>query len=267
MTLIHHVATGEGRPPIVFVHGFACGHTDWDAQVAHLSPRYRTVAVDLRGHGASPGTADECSVERYGADVAEVMRAAALPPAVLVGHSMGCRVVVEAALQAPEHVAGLVLVDGSQFAPTMEATLREAFATPEGYADLVHRWFRDMFTAKSDGAVAAAVIERARRLPRPIGQKVLLDMVRYDVGRLTTSLSRLRVPVMAIQSTYSNERRKRRSMTKGQKTPYLDMLRAHVPSVRIEIVEDTGHFPQIDEPARTNALIDSFLAALGAVPV
>jgi len=66
---------------------------------------------------------------------------------------------------------------------------------------------------------------------------------------------------MAIQSTYSNERRERRSMTKGQTTPYLDMLRARVPSVRVEIVEDTGHFPQLDEPARTNALLDGFLAA------
>ena len=64
MALILHVATGEGRPPVVFVHGFACGHTDWDAQVAHLSPRHRTVAVDLRGHGASPGTAEGCSLER-----------------------------------------------------------------------------------------------------------------------------------------------------------------------------------------------------------
>jgi len=154
MALIHHVATGDGPPPVVFVHGFACGHTDWDAQVAHLSPRHRTVAVDLRGHGASPGTADECSIERYGADEAEVMRALVLPPAVLVGHSMGCRVVVEAVLQAPEHAVGVVLVDGSQFAPAMEATFREAFATPEGYANLVQRWFRDMFTAKSGGRSA-----------------------------------------------------------------------------------------------------------------
>jgi pimeloyl-ACP methyl ester carboxylesterase len=69
---------------------------------------------------------------------------------------------------------------------------------------------------------------------------------------------------MALQATYSNEKRERRSMSEGQTTPYLDMLRANVPSVRIEIVADTGHFPQIDESARTNALIDSFLAALPA---
>ena len=178
------------------------------------------------GAWASPGTAADCTIERYGADVAEVMKALALPPTVLVGHSMGCRVVIEAALQAPA-------IDGSQFAPTMEAV--------------------------SNAAVVASVVERAERLP-----KLLLDMLRYDVGRLSTSLADLRVPVMALQTTYSNERRARRLMSEGQTTPYLEMLRARIPSVRIEIIEGTGHFPQVDESAQTNALLDSFLATLHA---
>ena len=262
MTLIHHVVTGNGRPPIVFVHGFACAHSDWDRQVAHLSPRHQTIAVDLRGHGASTGTAAECSVERYGADVAEVMRALALSPAVLVGHSMGCRIAVEAALQAPRQTAGVILVDGSQFAAVMEPVLMERFATPDGYTTVTNALFNDMFTGKSDKAVAASVVARALRLPRPIGEKMLTDMLRYDIGRLTSSLASLRVPVLALQTTYSNEKRERVSMREGQTTPYLDMLRANVPSARIEIIADTGHFPQLDESARTNDAIDRFLAAL-----
>jgi pimeloyl-ACP methyl ester carboxylesterase len=262
MALIHHVVTGQGRPPVVFVHGFGCAHTDWDAQVAHLSPRHQSITVDLRGHGASPGSAAECSVERYGADVAAVMRALALPPAVVVGHSMGCRVAVEAALQAPAHTAGVILVDGSQFAPAMEAMLRERFAIADGYATLVNSLFVDMFTAKSDKGTIAAVVERAGRLPQSIGEKMLTDMPRYDVGRLTHSLARLRVPVMALQTTYSNEKRERRSMRTGETSPYLDMIRACVPSARVEIIPDTGHFPQLDEPAQTDAFIDRFLAHL-----
>jgi pimeloyl-ACP methyl ester carboxylesterase len=265
MALIHHVATGEGSPPIVFVHGFACSHADWDAQVAHFSLSHQTIAVDLRGHGASPGGAADCSIERYGADVAEVMRALALPPAVLVGHSMGCRVVTEAALQAPAQTAGVILVDGSQFAPSMAVVFRERFAAPDGYATMTAGNFKDMFTAKSNQAVAASVVERAGRLPRAVGEKMMTDLLRYDVGRLTSSLTGLQVPVMALQATYSNERRERRTMSKGQTTPYLDMLRANVPSARIEIIADTGHFPQLDESAQTNALIESFLAALQPV--
>jgi pimeloyl-ACP methyl ester carboxylesterase len=262
MPLIHHVVTGLGRPPIIFVQGFGCAHSDWDAQVANFAPRHQTIAVDLRGHGASPGMPDECSIERYGADVAEIMQTLALPPAILIGHSMGCRVVVEAALQATASVAGVVLIDGSQFDSAMEATLKETFATPGGFSTLVARWFREMFTTKSKPAVITAVVERAGHPPRAIGEKVLLDAVRYDTGRLATSLGNLHVPVMAVQTTYSNERRERRSMSVGQSTPYLEMLRGRIPSVRIEIVEDTGHFPQIDEHVQTNALADSFIARL-----
>ena len=261
MAPIHHVISGDG-PPIVFVHGFACAHSDWDAQVAHFSPRYRTIAVDLRGHGRSSGTAGECSIERYGADVAELMHALEVPPAVLVGHSMGCRVVLEAALQAPAHVAGVAFVDGSQFAAAMVDVLREAFTAPDGFAQLTGRWFREMFTARSRPDVAASVVERATHLPRAVGEKMMLDLARYDVTRFSTSLGDLRVPVMAIQTTYSNERRERRPLSRGQTTPFLDMLRARIPSIRIEIIPDTGHFPQIDEPAQMNALLDSFLATI-----
>jgi pimeloyl-ACP methyl ester carboxylesterase len=262
MGLLHHVVTGQGRPPIMFVHGFGCAHADWDAQVAHLSPRHQSVAVDLRGHGASPGEAAECSIERYGADVAELMRALDLPKAVLVGHSMGCRVVIEAALQAPEQTAGVILIDGSQFQAAMAAVFNAQFATPDGYAATVAGLFEDMFTAKSDATTVASVIARARRLPRPVGEKMLLDVLRYDVGRLPAALAGLRVPVMVLQTTFSTEQRQRRSMREGQTTSYLDMVRASVPSVRVEIITDTGHFPQLDESGRTNALIGGFLAEL-----
>ncbi len=136
----------------------------------------------------------------------------------------------------------------------------QRFAVPDGYETFTKVLFNDMFTANSDPAVAAAVVERAYRLPRTIGVKMMTDMLRYDVGRLSGSLAGIRVPVMAVQTTFSNERRQRSTMRKGQTTPYLEMLRTTVPSVRIEIIEDTGHFPQLDESAQTNALIDSFLS-------
>jgi pimeloyl-ACP methyl ester carboxylesterase len=262
MPLIHHVVTGAGHPPVVFVHGFACAHSDWNAQVAHLSPRHQTVAVDLRGHGASPGTADECTIARLGADVADVMAHLALPPAVIVGHSMGCRVAVEAASRARDRTAGIVLVDGSQFAAAMEPTLKAALAQPDGFAALSNRWFQDMFTAKSDPIVAAAVRARAARLPRDIGERLMLEMLRYDVEQLSSTLGSLRVPTLAVQTTYTNEKRERRSMRQGQDTPYLQFVRSRVAHARIEIIEDTGHFPQLDESARLNALLDGFLADL-----
>ncbi len=262
MTPIRHFETGTGGAPFVFVHGFACAHADWDAQAACFAPKHRVVTVDLRGHGDSPGTAASCSVERYGADVAEVMRALSLPPAIVVGHSMGCRVAVEAALQAPDRTKAVILVDGSQFAGSAVAANTTRFASPGGYEASAAALFKDMFTAKSDPAVAAAVLARALRLPKDVGEKMLTDMPRYDTLRLEASLGCLLVPVMALQTTSRDSNGQRASLRRGQTTPYLEMLRARVPGVRIDIVEDAGHFPQLDEPAQTNAAIASFVAGL-----
>lgn len=262
--LIYHVVTGAGGLPVVFVHGITCDHSDWDPQVRALSTSHQTVAVDLRGHGRSPGTAAECSIERYGADVAEVMRSHDLPAAVLVGHSLGCRVVVEAALQAPERTAGVILVDGSQFAEAMAPVMKERLARPDGFREVMAGMFAEMFTAKSDRVTRSAILARAAALPPAIGTKLLTDIVRYDVTRFTPALTCLRVPVMAIQTTYTNEKRERTTMRAGQNTPFLDMLRASVRSLRVEVIEDTGHFPQLDEPTRTNALLTDFLAACAA---
>lgn len=261
MTLVHHVATGQGSPPIVFVHGFGCALADWNAQVAYFSARHRTIAVDLPAHGQTPGSATDCSVERYGADIAELLRTLNLPPAILIGHSMGCRVVTEAALQAPAQTRALILVDGSQFAPAMAAVLTQRFAEPNGYRTLVDGMFRDMFAPGTDTGITAPVHARALQLPQQIGEKLMTDMQRYDVTRLAASLSCLRVPVMALQTTYTNENRERRPMRPGQTTPYLDMLRSVLPSVTIEIIPDTGHFPQLEKSEQTNALMGRFIDA------
>src|SRR5919206_1940688 len=119
---MHFIRTGSGSPALVFVHGFACTHEDWRAQVEHFQRSHDVVACDLRGHGRTPGRPHECSIEHYGGDVAALVNNLEVARAVLVGHSMGCRVVLEAARLIPDKIAGIVLVDGS----------RNATSDPEG---------------------------------------------------------------------------------------------------------------------------------------
>ena len=106
MANIEHTRTAGGTPPFVFVHGFGCARSDWDAQVAHVTPRHEAVAVDLGGHGTTPGTMDHARIETHGRDVAVLLEALKLAPAILVGHSMGCRVVMEAALRRRRALPG-----------------------------------------------------------------------------------------------------------------------------------------------------------------
>jgi pimeloyl-ACP methyl ester carboxylesterase len=266
MNLLHHQVTGTGGPAVVFVHGFTCAHDDWDAQVATISPTHQTVAVDLRGHGQSPGTAADATIERYGADVAELISALAPGPVVLVGHSMGCRVVVEAALLAPQQVVGIILVDGSQLAPCMEEILKTCFTQPHGYEEMTKSWFAEMFTATSHPATQALVVARSARLPREIGEHLITDLQRYDVQCFSQALSMIQAPVLAIQTTYINEIRERCSLTVGQDTPFLGMLRSAVRHLQVVVIPDTGHFPQLDNPDVTSQIMLDFLADLPQPP-
>jgi pimeloyl-ACP methyl ester carboxylesterase len=261
MALMHHVVTGTGSPPIVFVHGFACGHADWQAQVAHFSPRHRTVSVDLPGHGATQAGAGPHTIERCGAEVAALLGALSLSPAVLVGHSLGCRVVLDAALSAPERTAGIVLVDGSRFAAEAGGAFEARFAAGE-YAALVRGLFEQMFTARSDPGTAGTVVERALSLPEAVGRQLLLSLVRYDVEQLEETLARTRKPLLVLQTTFIDEARQRASLRAGQTTPYLDFVRATVPAARIEAIPGVGHFPQLDAPAELNRALESFIATL-----
>jgi pimeloyl-ACP methyl ester carboxylesterase len=261
MALLHHAVAGAGSPPIVFVHGFACSHADWQAQVAHFAPRHTTVGVDLPGHGATPAGTDAHTIERCGAEVAALLGALSLPPAVLVGHSLGCRVVLDAALSAPERTAAVVLVDGSRFAAEAAAAFEARFAAGE-YATLVRGLFQQMFTARSDQRTAAGVVDRALSLPEAVGRQLLLSLVRYDVEKLEATLARTRKPLLALQTTFIDEARQRASMRAGQTTPYLDFVRAKAPAARIEVIPGVGHFPQLDAPAELNRALESFIATL-----
>jgi pimeloyl-ACP methyl ester carboxylesterase len=112
-TRLYCERSGVGSPPLVFVLGFACSHEDWARQVETLARRHTVLTCDLRGHGTSPGVPSACDIETFGADVAGLLRVLQLESVVLVGNSMGCRVVLQAYRDAPDRVAGLVLVDGS----------------------------------------------------------------------------------------------------------------------------------------------------------
>ena len=255
---------GSGTPPLVLVHSFACSHLDWRPQVEHFSKTHTVVAPDLRGHGKSSGTPADCSIETYGADLAALLAELKLPPAVLVGHSMGCRVVLQAALEAPGRVAGLVLIDGSKIGTgdpdTAERVVREQIKAT-GYGAFARRLFEDMFVAASNAALKGPIIERALDLPPEIGAELFARMVGWDARHMERALAGAKAPLLVIQSTSVNAQRVRMPLKAGETTPWLDLVRARAPAARVEIVTGVGHFPQIEAPQRVNALIEEFAAA------
>jgi pimeloyl-ACP methyl ester carboxylesterase len=257
---MHYVRFGGGAPAVVFVHGFACALGDWNAQLDALRERYEVLACDLRGHGQTPGRPHECSIEHYGGDLAALLAALELPGAVLVGHSMGCRVALEAARLDPARVAGVVLIDGSRLGSgdpaAAEAGLRGAMESM-GYAVFAENFFAQMFLRPTQ--TSREIVSRAMQLPADIGTALLPRMARWDAERMDEALAALRAPLMVIQTTRMNEARKRVAMQPGESSPWLDLVRTRVPAARIEVLPGLGHFPQIESPDAVNRLIRSFV--------
>ena len=263
-TQLYYERTGAGVPPLVFVHGFGCAHEDWQPQVAAFSPRHMVISCDLRGHGASPGAPERCDIETYGADVAALLRALNLSGAVLIGHSMGTRVVLQACLDASDRVAGLVLVDGSFQAAAGERAEEESRRTiaSVGYAAWAGRLFEQMFFVPS--ATAERIRARAARLPEAIGMALFPKMVRWDARNMAAAFGRVGVPLLAIQSTMFTPERKRVPLALGASTPFLDLVRSRAPHAQIEIVPDVGHFTMLEAPDAVNRLLADFVARVAS---
>lgn len=266
MTVLDHTREGRGKPTVVFVHGFGCARSDWARQVVHLRGRVETVALDLGGHGTTPGTADHQRIETHGRDVAALLAELAIDRAILVGHSMGCRVVAHAMTEAPGRVAGLVLVDGSRLgaAGSTAHEERRKRVAEIGYRAFIEPMFAQMFLPGADPAVSQPVVERALAMPEEIAGPLFPNIGRWDAEHFDRAFAAVRVPLLAIQTTYMTAAGQRAPMAKGQTTAYLDDLQRLVPSARIEIIENAGHFPQIERAGEINALLDEFLAGLKA---
>lgn len=256
-------SAGSGVPEMVFVHGFTCDHTDWAVQVAEFGTTQAVVACDLRGHGQTPGDPADCSIETLGADVAQLVVQRDLKEAILVGHSLGCRVVLEAYGGAADRIAGVVLIDGSRLGVGDPAQAEESIRAAidfVGFPAFGEALVKGMFFRPSTDATR--IVGRAKRLPGEIGAALFPSMARWDAARMDAALDAIRAPLMVVQSTTLNIDRKRVPMKEGETTPWLDLVRRHVPTARIEVIAGVGHFPQIEVPARVNALLADFVGSL-----
>ena len=262
---LFYIRHGEGLPPLVFVHGYACTHEDWHFQIDAFGQRCCVVACDLRGHGASEGEAPHCTIETFAADVHALLTALSLPPAVLIGHSMGCRVVLQTYLEAPSRVAGLVLVDGSRLAsgdPASAEATAQAFIQATGYRAAIEALFAGMFLETSDATLKERILQRALAFPEAVGSQLFPRLVGWDAHMLATALARITVPLLVLQSTYVNREHVRVPLRPGETTPWLEMVRQSVPTAQIEIISGVGHFPMLEAPEAVNRAIAAFLATL-----
>ena len=117
---LHYEIAGAG-PPVLFMHGYTSTIALWRDQVPVLSPHYRLICMDLRGHGESEGTGmDGYNFAALAGDALAVLDQEGVERATIVGHSMGGMVAQELLARHGHRVAAAVLSSTTCKAPPRE---------------------------------------------------------------------------------------------------------------------------------------------------
>lgn len=120
-------------PTMIFVHGWSCDSHDWSWHLPAFAGMYRTIAMDLRGHGKTTGSEASYAMTDFATDLAELISMLGVATFVGVGHSMGAMILSELAMSQPGTVRGLVLIDPAYGAPDQVAEqARVAIPTMRG---------------------------------------------------------------------------------------------------------------------------------------
>ena len=245
ITLAYEVL-GAGDPALVFVHGWSCDRTYWRHQIGHFAQSHRVVALDLAGHGESGAGRLEWTMRSFGRDVAAVVDHLNLDDLVLIGHSMGVDVVVEAALELRVRLRGLVLVD--EYRSLGQPRTREqnrALLAPflEDFGATTRTLVRGMFVPSSPADLIEWVADDMASAPRDVALGALEQTWSND-GPILDSLPKVGAPMVAINTDMGPT----------------DVEALERYGIRTLIAPGVGHFPMLESPEAFNRLLSVAIA-------
>ena len=260
MSDLHTTTLGEAGPPVVFCHGLFGQGRNWTQIGKALASEHRVTLVDMPNHGQSAWTERLDYVE-----MADAVAGIIDEPAALVGHSMGGKAAMLAALRHPEKVERLVVVDVS---PVQYRSADEF----RGFIDGMLAIDLDAIASRgdADAALAEAVpnpgirgflLQSLRREATPDGGSAWrwlpnLEVLRRDLDVLRGFPETDAVyegPVLWIGGADSGYVR----------DEFRDAMEARFPNVRRVTVKGAGHWVHSEQPAVVTGLLERFLDDAG----
>ena len=241
-------AHGAGTVALVFVHGWSCDRSYWKGQLEPFSREFRTVAVDLAGHGESGLEREAWTIGAFGGDVAAVVEGLGLKRTILIGHSMGGDVIVEAARRLPGRVAGLVWVDVyKQLGPSMTPEEVRTRMAPfrAAFKETTRTFVRGMFPPGSDESLVERVAADMSAAPPAIALRALESALTFD-RELTGALEELNLPVVAINP--------------DDRPTDIESMKRH--GVDVVTMPGVGHFLMMEDPEGFNPLLKKVIERL-----
>jgi len=252
--ILHASEAGRGEP-LVFLHGLFGAAQNFGAIQRRLAERFRVLALDLRNHGASPHHPD-MSYGAMAGDVLETLAERAALPCLLMGHSMGGKVAMRAALAQPDSVSRLVVSD---IAPVAYPPAFRSYASAMQAIPLTPGLTR----AQADAALADAVPDAGIRA-------FLLQNLRPGASpQWRIGLAEIAAALPGIEGWDAPPGAQYRGpslFVSGIRSDYIRVeyrpaIRALFPAARFVAVKDAGHWIHADNPEGFVGVIAAFLGA------
>ena len=235
---------GQGEPTIVFVHCWTCDHTFWKQQIEYFSKKHKVVWLDLAGHGLSGSTRSDYTMEAFGEDVSAVVNKVGGNKVILVGHSMGGPVSIEAAKILGDKVVAVVGVDTfyTPFkAPKSEADI-EDFVKPfkKDFVGTSQQMVQSMFVPDVDPELKASIAKRFSGANPEMGISAMYEIFRWNAQNVPSGLE-----------TYSNKLKNINAAPAGNETALHES---------VTLIPGVGHFiPQV-KPDEFNAALSKIIS-------
>jgi pimeloyl-ACP methyl ester carboxylesterase len=254
--ILHAVERGEGTP-VALLHGLYGQAGNFGAVQKRLAVGRRVIALDLRNHGASPH-APVMGYPAMAEDVLETLRDRRALPCALVGHSMGGKVAMCAALAAPAAVSRLLVADIAPV-PYDHAGFHARYVAAMRAVELRPGLTR----AEADAALADAVPDRATRGFLLLNLRLgAAPAWRLNLDAIGTSLETLAGWPEPEDAPYPGPT----LFVAGGRSDYIlpesrEAIRALFPAAKVLTLKDAGHWVHADDPEGFLDAVETFIPA------
>lgn len=239
--------------PLLLLHGYSDTHRSFDLLRPHLPESRRVIALTQRGHGRSHKPETGYAIADFAADIPAFLDALGIERAVLVGHSMGAAVALQAAAAHPSRTAGLVLLNA--FADFRgNPGVAELYDAVTGFADPVDPEFvlefqESCFNAPIPQRFLDLVISESLRCPAHVWRAAIEGMLAFD-------------PIAAARCVHAPALLLRGELDAFVSDSDLFALRDALPSARTFTLTGIGHTPHWEAPRETAQRFSGFLGEI-----
>jgi pimeloyl-ACP methyl ester carboxylesterase len=254
MTIPAYVSRGRSDTAVFLLHGVGGGKAAWAYQLDPLADAgYRAVAWDMPGYGDS-AMIEPFTFEGLAGALERLIDHIAPARAILLGHSMGGMVALEACAWFPEKIAGLILSGSSPAFGRADGAWQQEFLRQrlgpldEGkiMADLAPMLMRDLIGVQPDPAGVELAMRVMSAVPSTTYRAALQALVTFDRRAL---LPALRIPVLALAG----------EADRTAPPAVMQKMAERIPGARYDCLPRAGHIANLEQPAAFNRAVLAFL--------